>query len=62
MDYLRTAVSSVLSKSGLNLPFSLGEKVSCGSICYLKLYDATKRVRLFPAGLDFETHMNTGRL
>uniref|UniRef100_A0A0W0FWE6 Protein kinase domain-containing protein n=1 Tax=Moniliophthora roreri TaxID=221103 RepID=A0A0W0FWE6_MONRR len=46
MDYLRTlgsaAVSTLVQKSGLNLPFSLGPKVTTlDSIC--TLYDATKR-------------------
>ncbi|KAL0581808.1 Nuclear aminoacylation-dependent tRNA export pathway component [Marasmius crinis-equi] len=46
MDYLRTlgsaAVSTLVQKSGLNLPFSLGPKVaSLDGIC--NLYDATKR-------------------
>ncbi|PFH52048.1 hypothetical protein AMATHDRAFT_141131 [Amanita thiersii Skay4041] len=46
MDYLRTlgsaAVSTLVQKSGLNLPFSLGPKVSSfEGIC--SLYDATKR-------------------
>lgn len=48
MDYLRTlgsaAVSSLVQKSGLNLPFSLGPTVSSlDGLC--TLYDATKRVR-----------------
>ncbi|KAJ8076987.1 Nuclear aminoacylation-dependent tRNA export pathway component [Marasmius tenuissimus] len=46
MDYLRTlgsaAVSTLVQKSGLNLPFSLGAKVaSLDGIC--NLYDATKK-------------------
>ncbi|KAJ3842095.1 armadillo-type protein [Lentinula raphanica] len=46
MDYLRNlgsaAVSTLVQKSGLNLPFSLGPKVaSLDGIC--SLYDATKR-------------------
>ncbi|KAG6862350.1 hypothetical protein C0995_016048 [Termitomyces sp. Mi166 len=46
MDYLRTlgsaAVSSLVQKSGLNLPFSLGPKVlSLDGVC--NLYDGTKR-------------------
>jgi SCY1-like protein 1 len=48
MDYLRTlgsaAVSSLVQKSGLNLPFTLGSKVSSFGFC--TLYDATKRVRV----------------
>ena len=49
MDYLRTlgsaAVSSLVQKSGLNLPFSLGRSVSTlDGFC--TLYDATKRVRV----------------
>ena len=47
MDYLRTlgtaAVSTLVQKSGLNLPFSLGSKVSQAD-GYYNLYDATKRV------------------
>lgn len=48
MDYLRNlgsaAVSTLVQKSGLNLPFSLGPKVaSLDGIC--SLYDGTKRVR-----------------
>jgi len=49
MDYLRNlgsaAVSTLVQKSGLNLPFSLGAKVtSLDGVC--SLYDGTKRVRL----------------
>ncbi|KAL4248157.1 Catalytically Inactive Kinase-Related Protein [Abortiporus biennis] len=48
MDYLRTlgsaAVSSLVQKSGLNLPFSLGPKVaSFENKSIWTLYDATKR-------------------
>jgi len=47
MDYLRTlgsaAVSTLVQKSGLNLPFSLGSKHSQVE-GYYSLYDATKRV------------------
>jgi SCY1-like protein 1 len=47
MDYLRTlgtaAVSTLVQKSGLNLPFSLGSKVA-QTDGYYNLYDATKRV------------------
>ncbi|THV06735.1 ARM repeat-containing protein [Dendrothele bispora CBS 962.96] len=46
MDYLRNlgsaAVSSLVQKSGLNLPFSLGTKVTTLDGIYT-LYDATKR-------------------
>jgi hypothetical protein len=47
MDYLRTlgsaAVSTLVQKSGLNLPFSIGVKVmTFEGIC--NLYDGTKRV------------------
>ena len=50
MDYLRTlgsaAVSSLVQKSGLNLPFSLGPKVaSFENRTIWSLYDATKKVR-----------------
>ncbi|KAF4599678.1 hypothetical protein EYR40_006777 [Pleurotus pulmonarius] len=45
MDYLRTlgsaAVSSLVQKSGLNLPFSLGSKVAYEGVW--NLYDGTKR-------------------
>ncbi|KAG6829451.1 hypothetical protein H0H92_004511 [Tricholoma furcatifolium] len=45
MDYLRTlgsaAVSSLVQKSGLNLPFSLGAKVASLTVC--NLFDGTKR-------------------
>lgn len=48
MDYLRTlgsaAVSSLVQKSGLTLPFSLGPKVTAFEGVWT-LYDATKRVR-----------------
>ncbi|KJA27713.1 hypothetical protein HYPSUDRAFT_130539 [Hypholoma sublateritium FD-334 SS-4] len=46
MDYLRTlgsaAVSTLVQKSGLNLPFSLGTKLAQVE-SYYTLYDATKR-------------------
>ena len=50
MDYLRTlgsaAVSSLVQKSGLTLPFSLGPKVtSFENRTIWSLYDGTKRVR-----------------
>ncbi|KAF9070890.1 ARM repeat-containing protein [Rhodocollybia butyracea] len=50
MDYLRNlgsaAVSSLVQKSGLNLPFSLGPKIaSLDGIC--SLYDGTKKASLF---------------
>jgi hypothetical protein len=49
MDYLRTlgsaAVSTIVQKSGLNLPFSLGKKhPSLDPSSIWSLYDATKRV------------------
>jgi len=47
MDYLRTlgsvAVSTLVQKSGLNLPFSLGPKLTHVE-GHFTLYDATKRV------------------
>lgn len=51
MDYLRTlgsaAVSSLVQKSGLTLPFSLGQKVaSFEGKSIWTLYEATKRVRV----------------
>ncbi|KAJ3526720.1 hypothetical protein NMY22_g10057 [Coprinellus aureogranulatus] len=46
MDYLRTlgsaAVSTLVAKSGLNSPFSLGSKVPTGTTIY-SLYEGTKR-------------------
>ena len=50
MDYLRNlvsaAVSTIVQKSGLNLPFTLGPKVaSLDGVC--SLYEGTKRVRCF---------------
>ncbi|KAF9528532.1 ARM repeat-containing protein [Crepidotus variabilis] len=46
MDYLRTlgsaAVSTIVQKSGLNLPFSLGAKLTQVE-GYYNIYDATKR-------------------
>jgi hypothetical protein len=49
MDYLRTlgsaAVSTLVQKSGLNLPFTLGTKVTSFDTVW-NLYDATKRVRV----------------
>jgi SCY1-like protein 1 len=49
MDYLRTlgtaAVSSIVQKSGLNLPFSLGRKLPpLDALSIWTLYDAVKRV------------------
>ncbi|KAF8637981.1 hypothetical protein AX16_010613 [Volvariella volvacea WC 439] len=60
MDYLRTlgsaAVSTLVQKSGLNLPFSLGNKVtSIDNIC--NLYDATKRDDGSPVSV-FEYDLN----
>ena len=47
MDYLRTlgsaAVSTLVQKSGLNLPFSLGSKQAQVD-GYCTIFDATKRV------------------
>jgi len=52
MDYLRTlgsaAVSTLVQKSGLNLPFTLGIKLPQIETCYT-LYDGTKRVGLLSA-------------
>jgi SCY1-like protein 1 len=49
MDYLRTlgsaAVSTLVQKSGLNLPFTLGLKHPQIE-AYYNLYDGTKRVGL----------------
>lgn len=48
MDYLKTwgsaAVSTIVSKSGLNLPFTLGPKVYTNPIW--TLYEGMKRVCL----------------
>lgn len=51
MDYLRNlgsaAVSSLVQKSGLNLPFSLGAKVqSFEGKSIWSLYEGTKRVSI----------------
>lgn len=49
MDYLRilgsAAVSTLVQKSGLNLPFTLGPKLTQIEP-YYNLYDGTKRVGL----------------
>ncbi len=45
MDYLRNLGSALVQKSGLTLPFSLGQKVSAFHGLYT-LYDATKRVHI----------------
>ncbi|KAI0768728.1 ARM repeat-containing protein [Trametes elegans] len=63
MDYLRTlgsaAVSSLVQKSGLNLPFSLGSKVSSfENRTIWSLYDATKRDDSSPVSV-FEFEANT---
>lgn len=52
MDYLRSlgtaAVSSIVQKSGLNLPFSLGTKLPpLDALNIWTLYDAVKRVYTF---------------
>jgi len=51
MDYLRNlgsaAVSTLVQKSGLNLPFLLGSKLPQIE-GYFNLYDATKRVGSSP--------------
>ncbi|KAF8160923.1 hypothetical protein B0H34DRAFT_698710 [Crassisporium funariophilum] len=61
MDYLRTlgsaAVSTLVQKSGMNLPFSLGQKVT-QTDGYYSLYDATKRDDGSPVSVfeyDFST-------
>ena len=68
MDYLRNlgsaAVSSLVQKSGLNLPFSLGAKVSSfeGKSIW-SLYEGTKRVctlRRVSSALDIiQNHART---
>ena len=67
MDYLRTlgsaAVSTIVQKSGLNLPFSLGKKhppFDPSSIW--SLYDATKRVEFTSrlSALGDRTQSNPG--
>ncbi|KAI0674764.1 ARM repeat-containing protein [Trametes maxima] len=63
MDYLRTlgsaAVSSLVQKSGLTLPFSLGHKVtSFENRTLWSLYDATKRDDSSPVSV-FEFEANT---
>ncbi|KAI0043803.1 ARM repeat-containing protein [Auriscalpium vulgare] len=61
MDYLRTlgsaAVSSLVQKSGLNLPFSLGPKASTHDASSIwTLYDATKRDDGSPVSVfEFDT-------
>ncbi|KAF9268803.1 ARM repeat-containing protein [Marasmius fiardii PR-910] len=68
MDYLRTlgsaAVSTLVQKSGLNLPFSLGPKVtSLDGIC--NLYDATKKDDSSPVSVfeyDFSQRRDTAPL
>ena len=57
MDYLRNlgsaAVSTLVQKSGINLPFTLGPKVaSCETLWVL--YDATKRVLSHTSYLQYE--------
>lgn len=57
MDYLRNlgsaAVSTLVQKSGINLPFTLGPKVaSCETLW--ALYDATKRVLSHAPLLQYE--------
>jgi len=51
MDYLRNLGSALVQKSGLTLPFSLGQKVATCEGLYT-LYDATKRVSVFLATLS----------
>ncbi|KAH9858547.1 ARM repeat-containing protein [Lenzites betulinus] len=63
MDYLRTlgsaAVSSLVQKSGLTLPFSLGNKVtSFENRTIWSLYDGTKREDSSPVSI-FEFEANT---
>ncbi|KAF7315272.1 Protein kinase domain-containing protein [Mycena indigotica] len=63
MDYLRTlgsaAVSTLVQKSGLNLPFSLGPKVASFDGVWV-LYDATKRDDGSPVSV-FEYDCSTRR-
>ena len=64
MDYLRNlgsaAVSTLVQKSGLNLPFLLGSKLPQIE-GYFNLYDATKRVMLlFLKKLKLLTTVSTG--
>ncbi|TFY81796.1 hypothetical protein EWM64_g2211 [Hericium alpestre] len=69
MDYLRTlgsaAVSSLVQKSGLNLPFTLGQKVTSfeGTSNVWTLYDATKRddgspISVFEFKGDYRNDLN----
>jgi len=65
MDYLRTlgsaAVSTIVQKSGLNLPFSLGKKhPSIDPSSIWSLYDATKRVTSLPSFLGDRTQSDLG--
>lgn len=48
MDYLRNLGSALVQKSGLNLPFTLGQKVLSFEGLY-SLYDAVKRVSESPS-------------
>jgi hypothetical protein len=64
MDYLRTlgsaAVSTLVQKSGLTLPFSLGPKVTAYEGIWT-LYDATKRVRFPPIPIHDTLKQRLGR-
>ena len=64
MDYLRNlgsaAVSTLVQKSGINLPFTLGPKVaSCETLWVL--YDATKRVQFHTLHLHYELTLPASR-
>ncbi|EPQ57591.1 ARM repeat-containing protein [Gloeophyllum trabeum ATCC 11539] len=66
MDYLRTlgsaAVSSLVQKSGLNLPFTLAGKVDDGSNEIWSLYDGTKRDDGSPVSVfEFDANSSSKR-
>ena len=64
MDYLRSlgsvAVSTLVQKSGLNLPFSLGPKVTVLD-GIVNLYDGAKRVKEPIVSLYFGANPHVGR-
>ncbi|TRM70299.1 armadillo-type protein [Schizophyllum amplum] len=64
MDYLKTwgsaAVSTIVSKSGLNLPFSLGPKVPTTNTIWT-LYEGTKRDDGSPVSI-FEYDLNSNNV
>ncbi|KAJ7287403.1 armadillo-type protein [Mycena rebaudengoi] len=62
MDYLRTLGSSLVQKSGLTLPFSLGAKVTAFEGVWT-LYDATKRDDGSPVSVfEYDCTMRRGMM